>query len=535
MPAFGSNQAESVNPRAQSLVRRLLLCLTVLSSLASCGATKKSLIFEQTLPIPTGRFAGPIEVQLPRRAADSVRDYEIRTELASACGPRLRMSYPDGEVANLGPKSPTWQSLLARRAEAGNKAIRSDTTNTSYQATAAVPVPAGPPVPASALGPPAPATQSLVAPVGPSGYPQAAGHWQQTSVESWPGQMEFLRTRDHRCASVQRYKRTYTTAFDETGRLTIWAEVPQELANATLKIEVYEVIDVDKERRIANRERKRQRRLERDARVSVRVEAKPYKARKVKPRPPMPKPKQETPRAAQAEGARWNSGHWQWTSGKGKWVWIRGHWLPPSTSPPPKSGPGVPPIAGCTWHEGYWAWQQRDGKWIWTEGYWNPPPPKTENPGAPPVPESPWIVGRWTRTKQSFTWVSGHWGKPRPRAETPPPPPFAGANWQSGAWLQLKGKWIWSPGYYAESTTPPPLPKREVAGRSPAVGAVWLAGFWRWIPSASDYRWVAGHWETPPGAGYRWIPDPPDPAIGHSVSGHWKIIVDAPINVEVRR
>ena len=222
------------------------------------------------------------------------------------------------------------------------------------------------------------------------------------------------------------------------------------------------------------------------------------------------------------------------TPGKGEWVWVRGYWLAPAQTPPLKRGPGAPPVAGCTWNSGRWVWQQRDGSWRWIDGSWNAPPPKVENPGAPPVPESPWVAGRWSRTKLSFTWIAGHWDKPRPRVETPTTPPFAGANWQAGTWLQLKGKWIWSPGYYAESIKPPPAPKREVAGTSPTPGAVWLAGFWRWSPEKSSYRWIPGHWEKPPGAGYEWIPDPPDPNVGRSVGGHWKIIVDVPVNIEVR-
>lgn len=531
MPASGSNHAAIVNLGARSPSRRLLLCLTLLATLGACGATKKNLIFEQTVPIPSGRFAGPIEVQLPRRGQDSIRDYEIRTELLSACGPRLRMSYPDGEVGSVGPKSPLWQSLLARRAEAGETEVApSAPTNTSY-----------PPEVAPEVTP-----EVDPIPTGPSGYQPQAGHWQQTTIESWPGQMEFMRTRDHRCATTKRYRRTYTTAFDETGRLTIWAEVPQELASATLKIEVYEVIDVDKEERIAARSRKRERRARRKQEAEARalanikvgwekpVQLRTAKPREAKPRPPMPAPKKQTPKAAKADGAQWVAGHWVWTPGKGKWVWVRGYWAAPARAPALKGHGGPPPVAGCTWQDGRWVWQQRDGSWRWIDGYWNAPPPKAEIPGPPPVPESPWIAGRWNRTKLSFTWVSGRWGKPTLRVETPPPPPFAGANWQRGSWLQLKGKWIWSAGYYAESTTPPPPPKREVAGRSPMAGAVWLAGFWRWMPTASKYRWVPGHWEKPPGAGYQWIPDPPDPTIGHSVSGHWKIIVDVPVNIEVR-
>tara|TARA_R110002073_G_scaffold225022_12_gene385598 strand:- start:16380 stop:17978 length:1599 start_codon:yes stop_codon:yes gene_type:complete len=531
MPASVSNHAANVNHRARSHWARWLLCLTT-AAIGCGGATKKALIFEQTVAIPAGRFAGPIEVQLPRRPADSIRDYEIRTELLSACGPRLRMSYPDGEVTTVGPASPTWQSLLARRAEAGEVETAPPDTQNSSTPEPAAPLPAAPepaaPEPAAA---------------GPGQY--QPGRWQQTTIESWPGQMEFMRTRDHRCAQIKRYKKTYTTAFDETGRLTIWAEVPQELAGTTLNIEVYEVIDVDREQRIATRERnyeKREaRRLAAEERALANVEVNweqpaqlAVKPRKAKPRPPMPKPKKEEPKAAKAEGAQWTSGHWQWTAGKGEWVWVRGYWLAPAQTPPLKRGPGAPPVAGCTWNPGRWVWQQRDGSWRWIDGSWNAPPPKVENPGAPPVPESPWVAGRWSRTKLSFTWIAGHWDKPRPRVETPTTPPFAGANWQAGTWLQLKGKWIWSPGYYAESIKPPPAPKREVAGTSPAPGAVWLAGFWRWSPEKSSYRWIPGHWEKPPGAGYEWIPDPPDPNVGRSVGGHWKIIVDVPVNIEVR-
>ena len=43
--------------------------------------------------------------------------------------------------------------------------------------------------------------------------------------------------------------------------------------------------------------------------------------------------------------------------------------------------------------------------------------------------------------------------------------------------------------------------------------------------------WVAGHWESPPGEGYVWVPDPPNPHVGASVGGQWRLKVEIDVGV----
>ena len=510
----------------------LLLC----AGANGCAHTQRNLIYEKVVSLPTGRFTGPVELEVPRRAENSLRDFEIRAELTAACGPLLRLSYPDGEVRSVGDGNKRWQELLARRAEDSAASVSpGESAAEGAGATESAPEGAAPTESAAeGEGATESAAEAEIDVGGPGSTAPAAtvpapGHWQRVTTETWPGQLEFLARRDGRCGKRKRYTRKYTTAYDETGRVTIWAEVPQELADAELSVRVYEIVDVDRERRAKRRAEKQRRKRERE--LEIRAEPIPRQPIQRKPRPPRPELKVEHPQPAEVEGATWSPGQWAWSS-RGKWVWVGGEWRAPAQRPAARfEDTSSPPVAGCRWQAGHWVWVAGPGRWDWKPGHWNAPPPRVESPGQPPVPESPWIDGRWIATRGSFKWNAGYWGRPRLRVETPPPPPYRGARWRTGAWLQIKGKWIWSPGFYEQSTKPPPRRRAESPGKAPQAGAVWLAGFWRWEASRSDYRWVAGHWEIPPGADYMWIADPPDPQIGYSTGGHWKLIIDVPVEV----
>ncbi len=452
-------------------------------------AAQKSLIFQKSIDVPDGRFAGPISVSVPRRAEHQNRDFEIHARLHAACGPLLRMSFPDGEQVSLGDGDASWQELLSRRAAAGEVADRPPSAGP-------VPPPQG----------------------GPTRLPP--GHWEAVRTESWQGQLLFLELRAERCAAVQDYSLEYLNALDESGQITFWADTPQEILGGKLSLEVYEIIDAAAEASAA---------IHANAsggisgQIGVRVVI-----------PPEPPPKRESPPPAQAEGARWIPGHWTWTPGSGEWVWSGGYWGPPDRMPPLRTeNPGDPPNPGCTWTTGHWTWVSSGGSWDWTPGYWNAPPPLVEVPGPKPVPESPWIAGYWVKVSGRFDWTPGHWGKPTPRAETPPAPPFAGATWVSGIWIYLNGSWVWSPGYYEQSGHPPPAPRAETRTPDPGHGAVWLSGFWRWSQAKGDYEWVSGHWELPPGDGYVWVADPPS-AGGISIGGHWELRVKVNIQGAVK-
>jgi hypothetical protein len=49
----------------------------------------------------------------------------------------------------------------------------------------------------------------------------------------------------------------------------------------------------------------------------------------------------------------------------------------------------------------------------------------------------------------------------------------------------------------------PPPPQVEYIGPPPAVGYVWLGGYWGW--RGGHHVWNGGHWEAPR-AGYHWVP-----------------------------
>lgn len=55
---------------------------------------------------------------------------------------------------------------------------------------------------------------------------------------------------------------------------------------------------------------------------------------------------------------------------------------------------------------------------------------------------------------------------------------------------------------YYVNTAPPPAQYEQV-GPPPAVGYVWIGGYWAW--QLSRYVWIGGHWEAPR-AGHHWQP-----------------------------
>jgi hypothetical protein len=66
----------------------------------------------------------------------------------------------------------------------------------------------------------------------------------------------------------------------------------------------------------------------------------------------------------------------------------------------------------------------------------------------------------------------------------------------------------------------PPPPREEYIGVAPAVGYVWLGGYWGW--TGRNHVWVGGHWAAPR-IGHRWLPPLWLPFRGgwHLRPGHW--------------
>jgi hypothetical protein len=80
------------------------------------------------------------------------------------------------------------------------------------------------------------------------------------------------------------------------------------------------------------------------------------------------------------------------------------------------------------------------------------------------------------------------------------------------------------PGYYESGpvvNVAPPPPQGEVIGVAPAVGYIWIGGFWNWV--GGRHVWVHGHWDAPR-PGYRWAPHRWEQAPGgwRMHPGHWE-------------
>jgi hypothetical protein len=84
-----------------------------------------------------------------------------------------------------------------------------------------------------------------------------------------------------------------------------------------------------------------------------------------------------------------------------------------------------------------------------------------------------------------------------------PRPLLAGAAVALAAW-SLAGCVVAPAPYYGDVVAvAPPAPQGEAYGSPPAVGYVWIGGYWNWV--GGRHAWVNGHWAAPR-PGYRWAP-----------------------------
>mgnify|MGYP001008581987 FL=1 len=67
----------------------------------------------------------------------------------------------------------------------------------------------------------------------------------------------------------------------------------------------------------------------------------------------------------------------------------------------------------------------------------------------------------------------------------------------------------------------PPAPLVEYRGLPPAIGYVWIDGYWNW--GGVRYTWVPGRWQNPP-PGQLWVPRvwQRDGDRWRSHGGHWE-------------
>ena len=103
---------------------------------------------------------------------------------------------------------------------------------------------------------------------------------------------------------------------------------------------------------------------------------------------------------------------------------------------------------------------------------------------------------------------------PAPRSQERPPQPSVNAQWIPGYWHWTENRWIWLAGQWRVPdadvaagltvTAPhgPPTPRNDSRPPAPAVGMVWVAGYWLW--NGGTYVWVRGHWRFAPRVGVRW-------------------------------
>jgi hypothetical protein len=68
----------------------------------------------------------------------------------------------------------------------------------------------------------------------------------------------------------------------------------------------------------------------------------------------------------------------------------------------------------------------------------------------------------------------------------------------------------------------PPPTRVEVIGPRPAVGYVWIGGYWRWGPG--DYVWVPGRWTIVEPGHRKWVKGrwAHRGRVWYWIDGHWR-------------
>ncbi|MCJ0761952.1 YXWGXW repeat-containing protein [Variovorax terrae] len=82
----------------------------------------------------------------------------------------------------------------------------------------------------------------------------------------------------------------------------------------------------------------------------------------------------------------------------------------------------------------------------------------------------------------------------------------AGSLWLSGCVVApvAPAPMVGEAGPVVEAPMAPPMPIQETVTVAPAVGYVWINGFWQW--GGGRYAWRPGYWAVPPRPGYAWTP-----------------------------
>ena len=71
-------------------------------------------------------------------------------------------------------------------------------------------------------------------------------------------------------------------------------------------------------------------------------------------------------------------------------------------------------------------------------------------------------------------------------------------------------------------TRQPPVERVEVISAAPAVGFVWIRGWWAW--RGAKFEWMPGRWERPIEGRREWVPHRwvHDRNGWYLVDGHWR-------------
>ncbi len=200
--------------------------------------------------------------------------------------------------------------------------------------------------------------------------------------------------------------------------------------------------------------------------------------RDAEPREAPPPPRAERREAAR-RGFVWINGNWDWRSGR--WEWTSGHWERER--------------ANRRWRDH--RWEQRgdvfvriDGDWIEVDSRPSQPPPTPRQERFDTRPGFVWIRGHWDWQNGQWDWNAGHYERERTGKR------WRDVKWElrGGVWVRVDGDWDDDipdhvhPAALYPTQPPPPPPPNSIT--QPAIGQIWIPGFYEW--RNGQYVWKPG-------------------------------------------
>ena len=473
--------------------------------LLSCAGVQRVPLKSEDVRLADGRFIGPLEIPVPRRADHQGHDFEITVTLRARCAPKLVLAFPDGETQSLGQDDRRWQELLALRAR-------------GEQVNAAQPAP--PPV---APSPPPPPQDGPLPYPGPSSSPGVAvdaqvviplpqppaGHWETVTTESWTGQLAFERGPRRALRAGPRVPR----------------DVPQRLrrdrhAHALGRGAAGAprgLVELRDRRAAFHRRSRRPRRWSRTARwwsrahlPRSRARHRPHRNVRI-PRRPVTRARRGSPGSGRGKARR--------RVGLARGLVARAHAAR-------AAGRGDGRCAERRLHLGVGLLDLGVARRpLGLAGRALERPASARRAARRPAQiharrGSP-ASGAGAGSTSCGLRAAGASRRCAPRRRrlrrSRARSGFAAIGFSSAA--AGSGR----PASTKGAQRPPP-PRAENPGVAPGPGAVWLQGYWRWDLARTEFVWIDGHWELPPGEGYVWVPEPQG-AAGLVIRGHWELRV----------